>query len=196
PSSDVQSAAAEAISIHGNEAVTCFKSSILNLLRRPEPGMQKIAVQAIAKYSEHQRSERNREGGDPDIVSPLRKLLYQSSNDEQIRTLLSVLGNLGYAEYFQDLENFYTDPNPRIQENVLTMMRFGTPFSERKKALPYFNQSLQSPHNNVRYAAVAGVNRLGDKSHIDCLKNRLKTEKQPSLQKFVKETISRLEQKQ
>jgi HEAT repeat protein len=195
PSSDVQTAAKEAVRMHGNDAVTYFKSSILSLLSRPETGMQKIAVEAIFRYSEHQRSERNREGGDPDIISPLRKLLYQSTDEEQIKTLLSTLGNLGYEEYFQDLENFYTHPNPRIQENVITMMRFEISLSERKKALPYFVQSLQSPDNNVRYAAVAGIDRLGDKSQIDCLKNLLKTEKQISLQKFIKKTISRLDKK-
>lgn len=194
-SSDVRAAAGEAIAIHGMEAVSYSKASILNLLSRPEPGMQKIAVQAISKYSEHQRSERHRKGGDPDIVSLLRKLLYQTSDEEQVKTLFFTLGNLGYPEYFQDLESFYTHPNPRIQENVITMMRLETPFSERKKALPYFVRSLQSPDSNVRYSAVAGIDRLGDKSHIDCLKKLLKTENQPSLRNYIKKTISHLEKK-
>jgi len=194
-SSDVRAAAGEAIAIHGKEAVSYYKPHILNLLSRPEPGMQKIAVQAISKYSEHQRSERHGKGGDPDIVSPLRKLLYQTSDEEQVKTLFFTLGNLRYPEYFQDLENFYTHPNPRIQENVITMMRLETPFSEREKALPYFVRSLQSPNSNVRYAAVTGIDRLGDKSHIVCLKKLLKTEKQPSLRNYIKKTISRLEKK-
>ena len=194
-SSAVREAAGEAIAIHGKEAVSYFKPSILNLLSCPEPEMQKIAVRAITKYSEHQRSERHRKGGDPDIVSPLRKLLYQTSDEGQVKTLFFTLGNLGYPEYFQDLENFYTNPNPRIQENVITMMRLEIPFSERKKALPYFIRSLQSPDRHVRYSAVTGINRLGDKSHIDCLKKLLKTEKQPSLQNYIKKTISRLEEK-
>ncbi len=190
---DVRAAAGEAIAIHGKEAVSYTKLSILNLLSRSEPGMQKIAVQTISKYSEHQRSERHRKGGDPDIVSALRKLLYQTSDEKQVRTLLSTLSNLGYPEYFQDLENFYTHPNPQIQCGVITLMRFDTPFSERKKALPYFVLSLQSPDIDVRHAAIVGLDRLGDASHIDCLKKLLKTEKQPYHRKYIKKTISRLE---
>ena len=195
-SSDVREAAGEAIAIHGKEAVLYSKPSILKLLSRPEPGMQKIAVRAISKYSEHQRSERHRKGGYPDIVSPLRKLLYQTSDDEQITSLFFTLGNLGYPEYFQDLEKFYTHPNPRIQENVITMMRFEIPFSEREKAIPYFVQSLQSPDSNVRYAAVTGIDRLGDKSHIECLEKLLENEEQPALRNYIKKTISDLEKKQ
>ena len=157
--------------------------------------MQKIAVQAISKYSEHQRGERHRKEGDPNIVSPLRKLLYQTSDEEQVKVLFFTLGNLGYPEYFQDLENFYAHPNPRIQDNVITMMRLETPFSERKKALPYFIRSLQSPDKNVRYSAVTGIERLGDKSHINDLQNLLKTEKQSSLRNHIEKTISRLEKK-
>jgi len=194
-SSGVRTAAGEAIVIHGKEAVSYSKPSILNLLSRPEPGMKKIAVQAISKYSEHQRSERHRKEGDPNIVSPLRKLLYQTSDEEQVKVLFFTLGNLGYPEYFQDLENFYAHPNPRIQDNVITMMRLETPFSERKKALPYFIRSLQSPDSDVRHAAIVGLDRFGDNSHVDCLKKLLKTEKQPSLQNYIKKTISRLEKK-
>jgi len=194
-SSDVRAAVGEVIAIHGKETVSYSKQSILNLLSRPEPGMRKIGVQAISKYSEHQRSERHRKRGDPDIVLPLRKLLFLTSDEEQVKTLFFTLGNLGYPEYFQDLEKFYTHPNPRIQENVITMMRFETPFSERRRALSYFVRSLQSPDSNVRYAAVAGIDSLGDKSHVDCLEILLKTEKQPSLRNYIKKTISRLEEK-
>lgn len=176
-SSGVRAAAGEAVAIHGMEAVSYSKPSVLNLLSRPEHGMQKIAVQTISKYSEHQRSERHRKGGDPDIVSALRKLLYQTSDEKQVKTLLSTLGNLGYPEYFQDLENFYTHPNPQIQCSVITQMRFNTPLSERKKALPYFVRSLQSPDIDVRHAAIVGLDRLGDKSHIDCLKKSSKNRK-------------------
>lgn len=194
-SSDVQTAAGEAVRIHGSEAVTYFKSSILNLLNRPETGMQKLAIQTISKYSEFQRSERKHKGGDPDIISHLRKLLYHSSDEEQIKTLLSTLGNLGYEGYFEDLESFYTHPNPRIQETVIVLMRFETSFLERKKTLSYFVQGLQSPDKEVRYVSVIGIDRLGDKSQIECLENLLITEKEPSLQKTIKETISRLEKK-
>ena len=74
-------------------------------------------------------------------------------------------------------------------------MRLETPFSERKKALPYFIQSLQSLDSNVRYAAVAGIVRFGDKTHINCLKELLKTEKRPSLRDYTEKAISRLEKK-
>jgi len=194
-SSDVRAAAGEAVAIHGKEAVSYSKPFILNLLSRPEPWMQKIAVQTISKYSQHQRSERHRKGGDPDIVSPLRKLLYQTSDEKLVKTNLSTLGNLGYPEYFQDLENFYTHPNPQIQWTVISSMRFETPFLERKKALPYFVRSLQSLDSDVRHAAIVGLDQLGDKSHIDCLKKILKTEKQPYLRNYIKKTISRLEKK-
>jgi len=194
-SSDVRTAAEEAVRMHGKEAVTYFKTSILKMLHSPETDTQKTAVYAISKYSEYRQSGRNKKEGDPEIVSALRELLYQSPDEEQLNMLLSTLGNLGYEQYFQDLENFYTHPNPRVQERVITMMRFGTPFLERKKALPYFIQSLQSPDSNVRYAAVAGINRLGDKTQIDFLERLLKTEKQPALQKFTRETISRLKKK-
>ncbi|MBW2490236.1 MAG: hypothetical protein JRE65_03690 [Deltaproteobacteria bacterium] len=194
-SSDVRMAAGEAVFIHGKEAVSYSKFSIINLLSRPEPEIQKIALQTLSKYSEYQRNDRYLKKGDPDIVSPLRKLLYHTSDEEQIRTLFFTLGNLGYPEYFQDLEHFYTHPNPRIQENVITMMRLETPFSERKKVLPYFVKSLKSPDGNVRYAAVSGIDRLGDQSHVDCLKELLITEKQPSLQHYINKTISRLEKK-
>ncbi|MDY7036354.1 MAG: HEAT repeat domain-containing protein [Thermodesulfobacteriota bacterium] len=192
---DVQEAAGEAIATHGKEAVSYFKSSILNLLSCPEPTLQKVAVQTISKYSEYQRGGRYRKGGDPDIISPLRKLLHQTSDEEWIKTLLYTLGNLGYPEYFQDLESFYTHPNPQIQWSVITSMRLETPFSERKKALPYFIQSLQSLDSNVRYAAVTGIVRFGDKTHINCLKELLKTEKRPSLRDYTEKAISRLEKK-
>jgi|GEM_PF-3919019 len=195
PSSEVRTAAGEAVIMHGHEAVSFFKSSILQLLRRPEPGMQYIAVKTIAKYSEHQQSERNRKGGDPDIVAALRKLLYQSSDAEQVNTLLSTLFNLGHDNYFQDLEYLYTNPDPRIQQNVITMMRFKITIAEREKALPYFVESLQNPDASVRYAAVAGINALGDRSQIEPLENLLQIENDPSLKKFARETISRLEKK-
>ena len=195
PSAEVRTAAGEAVIMHGNEAVTSFKPSILALLRRPEPGMQDIAVKAIAKYSEYQQSARNRKGEDPDIVAALRKLLYQTPDAEQVNTLLFALGNLGHDKYFQDLEYLYTNPDPRIQQNVITMMRFKTTLAEREKALAYFIESLQSPDADVRYAAVAGIDALGDRSQIEPLKNLLQTEKEPSLKKFTRKTISRLEKK-
>jgi HEAT repeat protein len=194
-SAEVRTAAGEAVIMHGNEAVTFFKQSILDLLRRPEPGMQETAVKAIAKYSEYQQSERNRKGGEPDIVAALRILLYQSSDAEQINTLLFTLGNLGHDNYFQDLEYLYNNPQPRIQQNVITMMRLKTTIAEREKVLPYFIKSLQSSDADVRYAAVAGINALGDRSQIEPLENLLQTEKEPSLKKFTGETISRLEKK-
>lgn len=194
-SAEVRTAAGEAVIMHGNEAVTSFKPSILELLRRSEPGMQDTAVKAIAKYSEYQQSERNHKGGDPDIVAALRKLLYQSSDAEQVNTLLFTLGNLGHDNYFQDLEYLYTNPDPRIQQNVITMMRFKTTIAEREKALPYFIESLLSPDASMRYAAVAGIDAIGDRSQIEPLENLLQTEKEPSLKKFTRETISRLEKK-
>ena len=194
-SAEVRTAAGKAVIMHGNEAVTFFKPSILDLLRRPEPGTQETAVKAIAKYSEYQQSERNRKGGEPDIVAALRKLLYQSSDAEQINTLLFTLGNLGHDNYFRDLEYLYNNPKPRIQQNVITMMRLKTTIAEREKALPYFIESLQSPDAGVRYAAVAGINALGDRSQIELLENLLQTEKEPSLKKFTRETISRLKKK-
>ena len=194
-SAEVRTAAGEAVIMHGNEAVTSFKPSILDLLRRPEPGMQDTAVKAIAKYSEYQQSERNRKGGDPDIVAALRKLLYQSSDAEQVNTLLFTLGNLGHDNYFQDLEYLYTNPDPRIRQNVITMMRFKTTIAEREKALPYFIESLQSPDASIRYAAVKGIDALGDRSQIEPLENLLQTEKEHSLIKLTRETISRLEKK-
>ena len=194
-SAEVRTAAGEAVIMHGNEVVTSFKPSILDLLRRPEPGIQDIAVKAIAKYSEYRQSARNRKRGDPDIVEALRKLLYQSSDAEKVKTLLFTLGNLGHDNYFQDLEHLYTNPEPRIKENVITMMRFKTTMAEREKALPYFIESLQSPDAGVRYAAVAGIGALGDRSQIKPLENLLRTEKEPSLKKFTRETISRLEKK-
>jgi HEAT repeat protein len=192
---EVRTIASEAVIMHGNEAVTSFKPSILDLLRRPEPGMQDTAVKTIAKYSEYQQSKRNRKGGDPDIVAALRKLLYQSSDAEQVNTLLFTLGNLGHDNYFQDLEYLYNNPEPRIQQNVITMMRLKTTIAEREKALPYFIEGLQSPDASVRYAAVAGIDALGDRSQIEPLENLLQTEKEPSLKKFTRETISRLEKK-
>lgn len=195
PSAEVRTAAGEAVIMHGNEAVASFKPSILDLLHRPEPGMQDIAVKAIAKYSEYQQSERNRKGGDPDIVAALRKVLYQSSDAGQVNTLLFTIGNLGHDKYFQDLEYLYSNPDPRIQQNVLIMMRLKTTIAEREKALPYFIESLQSPDASVRYAAVAGIGALGERSQIDQLENLLQTEKEPSLKKFTRQTISRLEKK-
>ncbi len=194
-SAEVRTVAGEAVIMHGYEAVNSFKPLILDILRRPEPGMQDTAVKAIAKYSEYQRSERNHKKGDPDIVAALRKLLHQSSDAEQVNTLLFTLGNLGHDNYFKDLEYLYTNRDPRIQQNVITVMRFETTIAEREKALPYFIESLQSLDVNIRYAGVAGINALGDSSHIEPLKNLLQTEKEPSLKKFTRKTISRLEKK-
>jgi HEAT repeat protein len=195
PSLDVQTAAKEAVHKHGDEAVTYFKPSILSLLNRPETEMQQVALQVISEYTKFHRRELKRKGGDPDFVSPLRKLLYHASDDEQIIMLLSTLGKLESEGYFNDLETFYTHPNPRIQETVITEMRFNTSLLERKKALPYFIQSLQSPDKGVRYAAVVGIDRLGDNSQIECLENLLKTEKEPYIKKFARATILRLEKK-
>ena len=75
------------------------------------------------------------------------------------------------------------------------MMRFKTTLAEREKVLPYFIKGLQSPDANVRYAAVAGINVLGDRSQIEPLENLLKSEKESTLKKFTRETISRLEKK-
>lgn len=194
-SAEVRAAASEAVIMHGNEAVTSFKPSIINLLSRPEPGMQDTAIKAIAKYSEYRQSERNRKGGDTDIVAALRKLLYQSPGAEKVNVLLFTLDNLGHDNYFQDLEYLYTKPDPRIQQNVITMMRFKTTLSERKKALPYFIESLKSSDAGVRYAAVAGIDRLGDRSQIEPLEDLLQTEKEPSLKKFTRKTILRLKKK-
>jgi hypothetical protein len=195
PSADVQTAARKAIVMHGNEAVTFFKPSILALVRRPEPGMQNMALRAIAKYTEYRQSARNRRGEDSDIVEALRKVLYETPDAEQVNTLLFALGNLGHEKYFQDLEFLYANPDPRIQWNVLIMMRFKTTIAEREKTLPYFIKSLQSPDANVRYAAVAGIGSFGDRSQIEVLENLLQTEKEPNVKKFTRETISRLEKK-
>jgi hypothetical protein len=189
---DVRAAAGETVAMHGKEAVFYAKQSVLNLLSRPEAGMRTLGVRAIAKYSEYQRGERHNKQGDPELVLPLRKLLFQTADEGQLKNLFFILGNLGYPEYFQDLEKFYPDPNPRIQENVITMMRFEATIAEREKALAYFVRSLQSQDSNVRYAAVAGIDHLGDKSQVDSLEILLKTEKQPSLRKHLKNTISRL----
>lgn len=195
PSAAVRTAAGEAIIMHGNEAVSAFKPSILVLLRHPEPGMQATALGAIAKFSEYQQGIRNRKGGDPELVAALRELLYQSSTAEQVNTLLFTLGNLGHDNYFQDLEHLYTNPDPRIQQNVITMMRLKTTIADRDKALAYFIESLQSPDANVRYAAVAGIDALGGRSQVERLENLLQTEKEPSLKTFTRKTISRLEKK-
>jgi HEAT repeat protein len=195
PSADVRTAATEAIVMHGNEAVTFFKPSILALVRRPEPGMQNMALRAIAKYTEQRQSALNRRGEDSDIVAALRKVLYETPDAEQVNTLLFALGNLGHENYFQDLEFLYANPDPRIQWNVLTMMRFKTTIGEREKTLPYFIKSLQSPDASVRYAAVAGIGAFGNRSQIEVLENLLQTEKEPNVKKFTRETISRLEKK-
>ncbi|KPJ98464.1 MAG: hypothetical protein AMJ60_08180 [Desulfobacterales bacterium SG8_35] len=195
PSAEVRTAAGEAVVMHGNEAVTFFKPSILALVRRPEPGMQNTAMRAIAKYSKYRQSARNRGGEDSDIVAALRKVLYETPDAGQINTLLFALGNLGHEKYFQDLEYLYANPDPRIQQNVLTMMRFKSTLAEREKALPYFIKSLQSQDASVRYAAVAGIDAFGDRSHISALKNLLQTEKVPNVKKFTRDTISHLEKK-
>ena len=195
PSADVQTAAREALVMHGSEAVTSFKPSILALVRHPEPGMQNTALRAIAKYTEYRQSARNRRGEDSDMVAALRKVLYESRDAEQVNTLLFALGNLGHEKYFQDLEFLYANPDPRIQQNVLTMMRFRTTLAEREKTLPYFIKSLQSPDASVRYAAVAGIRAFGDRSQIEVLENLLRIETESNVKKYTRETISRLEKK-
>jgi hypothetical protein len=46
-----------------------------------------------------------------------------------------------------------------------------------------------------RYAAVTGIDAFGDRWQIEPLENLLQTEKEPSLKKFTRETISHLEKK-
>jgi hypothetical protein len=193
-SPNVREAAGEAVAIHGKEAVSHFQSSILNLLDHPAPEMQKVALKALFAYSQHQRG-RHKKGKNTGIVSPLRERLYRVSNPEEIKTLLSMLGNLTYPEYFRDLEHFHDHPDPQVQVNVITMMRFTVSQSEKAKALPYFTKGLKSADENVRYAAVVGIKRLGDKSHIPDLKACLKTEKKPFLRTTIQETVFHLEKK-
>jgi hypothetical protein len=195
PSAEVRTAAGAAVIMHGNEPVTYFKQSVLDLLRRPDPGMQDTAIRTIAKYTEYHRDKQNRKREYPGIVAALRKLLYQSSDTEQVMTLLSILSNLGHDNCFRDLEYFYTSPDPRIRQRVITLMRFNTSLADRERVLPYFIESLQSPDADLRYAAVAGINRLGDRSQIEPLENLLRTEKEPNLGNYTRKTISSLEKK-
>jgi HEAT repeat protein len=63
------------------------------------------------------------------------------------------------------------------------------------RAFPSFIESLRSPNASVRYAAVTGIDAFGDRWQIEPLENLLQTEKEPSLKKFTRETISHLEKK-
>lgn len=191
-SAQVRTVAGGAIVAHGKEAMAFHKPSILALLRQQDSRLQDLALKATAKFSAYQRSERNRKGGDPEIVAALRSLLYRSPDAEQVNTLLFTLDNLGHDKQFQDLVHLYPNPDTRIQANALTMMRFGTGIADREKALPYFIEALRSANASVRQAAIAGIDRLGDTSQIAVLEEILRIEKEPFLRRYMRETISRL----